>query len=122
MNLSDLAAKLVGEKKRWRAYKKRSRQLPGPYRTAIEAIERYMMYAGDGPNDGELAATMLEDLLDLFEQAVAAGTPVRGIVGDDPVDFVEAFVRNYSDGGYVDKERKRLAAGIERAEAEEGER
>ena len=31
-----------------------------------------------------------------FEQRAADGTPVRAIVGDDPVEFVETFVRNYS--------------------------
>lgn len=119
MGLSDLVRKVIGEKARWRAYKKRAKALPVPYRTAIDSIERYMMYAGGGPDDGELAATMFEDLIDLFEQAVESGTPVRDIVGDDPVDFVESFVRNYSDGGWLDRERRRLAGGIERAEAEQ---
>ena len=27
--------------------------------------------------------------------------PIREIVGDDPVEFVEAFARNYTQGGYV---------------------
>jgi DNA-binding ferritin-like protein (Dps family) len=38
---------------------------------------------------------MLEDLADLFEQAAANGIPIRGIVGQDPVEFAEAFLRNY---------------------------
>lgn len=120
--MKNFIRKVIGEKARWRAYKKRARALPAPYRTAIDSIERYMMYAGGGPDDGELAATMFEDLIDLFEQAVESGTPVRDIVGDDPVDFVESFVRNYSDGGWLDRERRRLTAGIERAETEDGER
>ncbi|MFI6793991.1 hypothetical protein [Streptosporangium canum] len=32
---------------------------------------------------------MFEDLADLFEQAAADGTPIREIVGEDPVEFVE---------------------------------
>ncbi|SHN28073.1 MULTISPECIES: DUF1048 domain-containing protein [Streptomyces] len=34
-----------------------------------------------------------------FEQAAVDGTPIREIVGQDPVEFVEAFVQNYSEGG-----------------------
>jgi DNA-binding ferritin-like protein (Dps family) len=43
---------------------------------------------------------------------------VRGIVGDDPVEFVEAFVANYSDGSWINKERRRLNEAIERAAGE----
>ena len=43
------------------------------------------------PTDGRPRASMLEDLADLFEQAAADGTPIREIVGEDPVEFVEAF-------------------------------
>ena len=41
---------------------------------------------------------MLEDLADLFEQAAADGTPIREIVGEDPVEFAETFLQNYSKG------------------------
>ena len=39
------------------------------------------------------AASMFEDLADLFEQAAADATPIREIVGEDPVEFVDAFAR-----------------------------
>ena len=40
------------DKKRWRAYKKRVQQLPTGYRTAVEGVERYLMYTGpDGDSD-----------------------------------------------------------------------
>ena len=113
-------SKVIGDKKRWRVYKARTRRLPGNYRTAVEAIERYLMYFV--PTDGDRAASMVEDLADLFEQAAADGTPIREIVGEDPVEFVEAFVQNYSEGGYVPaRARKRLTDAIARAE-EEGSR
>jgi DNA-binding ferritin-like protein (Dps family) len=38
---------------------------------------------------------MLEDLADLFEQGAADGTPLRDVVGEDPVEFAEAFLANY---------------------------
>jgi DNA-binding ferritin-like protein (Dps family) len=110
-------SKVVGDKRRWRQYKARVRQLPPNYRTAADAIERYLMYFV--PVDGDRAASMFEDLADLFEQAAADGTPVRAIVGDDPAEFVDAFARNYSEGGYVPaRARKRLTDAITRAAKE----
>lgn len=111
-------AKVIGPKRRWREYQARVRRLPPNQRTAVEAIERYLMHFV--PTDGDSSASMFEDLADLFEQAAADGTPIRGIVGDDPVEFAEAFVKNYSDGGYAPaRERKRLIADIARSAGED---
>ncbi len=74
------------------------------------------------PIDGDSVASEFEDLVDLFEQAAADRTPIREIVGDDPVEFVEAFAQNYTKGGYVpDRARERLITAIKRAEADAGE-
>lgn len=105
------------DKKRYRQYKARRERLPGSYRTAIEAVERYLMYAG-AIATGEVLVQMLEDLVDLFEQSAADGTPVSAVVGEDPVEFAETFLANYSDGQWINKERARLVAAIERAETE----
>jgi DNA-binding ferritin-like protein (Dps family) len=113
-------SKVIGPKRRWRAYKGRVRQLPENYRTTVEAIERYLMHFG--PMDGDSAASLLEDVADLFERAAADGTPIREIVGEDPVEFVEALVGNYEKGGYVTRERERLTDAIKRAEEAEGSR
>ena len=51
------------------------------------------------PMDGDSAVTMLEDLADLFEQAAADGTPIREIVGDDPVDSSRRSSRTTPKGG-----------------------
>lgn len=102
------------QKRRYKHYKARIKELPGNYRTAAEAVDRYLMHTG-GVTNGEMLIEMLEDLADLFEQSAAAGTPVRDVVGDEPAEFVDDFVRNYSDGGWAAKERKRLAASIDRA-------
>ena len=115
---SGFISKVIGDKKRWRAYKARTRQLPANYRTAVDAIERCLMHFV--PTDGDSAASMFEDLADLFEQAAADETPIREIVGNDPVEFVEAFARNYSEGGYItSRVRKRLIDAIGRAENED---
>jgi DNA-binding ferritin-like protein (Dps family) len=113
-------SKVIGDKRRWRQYKARARQLPPNYRTAVEAIERYLMYFV--PADGVSVESEFEDLADLFEQAALDGTPVREIVGENPEEFVETFARNYSRGGYVPpRVRKQLTDAIARAE-EEGPR
>jgi DNA-binding ferritin-like protein (Dps family) len=115
--MTGFIAKVIGGKRRWRQHKARTRQLPASYRTAVEALERYMMYCGPG-GDGAEAASMFDDLIDLFEQSAANQIPIRDIVGEDPVEFLEAFVRNYPDGQWRVRERKRLISAIERAEGE----
>jgi DNA-binding ferritin-like protein (Dps family) len=118
MSISKFTSKVIGDKRRWREYKARTRRLPANYRAAVEALERYLMYFGAA--DGDSAASMFEDLADLFEQAAVDGTPIRAVVGEDPVEFVETFLQNYAKGGWVTRERERLTNAIERAEEGDG--
>ena len=111
-------SKLIGGKRRWRQYKARVKALPEPYRTAVDAIEHYNFGRGDGAGWAE----MLEDLADLFEQSAANGTPIREVVGEDPVAFIEAFVQNYPEGHWRARERERFINAIERAEQEQENR
>ena len=111
---SKFISKVVGEKGQWREYKARTRRLPASYRTAVEALERYLRYFGTGGG----GTAIYEDLIDLFEQSAASGTPIREIVGEDPVEFIEAFVRNYPKGQWIIRERERLTNAIERAAGE----
>ena len=115
MFISKFISKVIGEKGQWRRYKARARQLPASYRTAVDALERYLMYLGGG-DDG---TAMYADLVDLFEQSAANRTPIRQIVGEDPVEFIETFVRNYPKGKWIIEERERLTNAIERATEEE---
>jgi DNA-binding ferritin-like protein (Dps family) len=116
MGISDFTQKMIGDKKRWRAYKARTRALPEDYREAVEGIERYLMYFG--AVDGDSAASVFEDVADIFERAAADGTPIRDIVGDDPSQFVDSLVNNYEKGGYVARERERLNRSIALAAGE----
>ena len=111
-----MAAKWIEQKRRYRQYKARVEQLPASYRAAIEALQRFSYYFGHGTSEGGL--TMLEDLADLFEQGAASGTPVREIVGDDPVEFAEEFLKNYPQGQWIVRERDRLTSAIDRATQE----
>jgi DNA-binding ferritin-like protein (Dps family) len=61
--------------------------------------------------------SLLEDLADVFEQAAANDTPIKDVVGDDPVEFAEGFIRNYEDSSWINKEQERLTRAIEEAEA-----
>lgn len=106
------------DKKRWRRYKARKGQLPANYRTAIDAIERYFMYAG-AIAKGDVLMQMLEDLADLIEGAAADAIRIRDVVGEDPVDFAEAFIQNYADGQWISKERQKLNNAIRQAEADQ---
>ena len=99
------------QKKQYRQYKARTKQLPANYRTAIDALERYLTYFG-AITKGETLVKMLEDLADLFEQSAASGTPIREVVGEDPIEFAETFLQNYSEGQWINKERKRLTETI----------
>ena len=116
--ISTFLSKVIGEKGQWREYKARVRQLPASYRTTVDALERYLNYFGTGGG----GTAIYGDLIDLFEQSAANGTPVREIVGEDPVEFIETFVRNYPKGQWIIRERERLTDAIKRAEGEEGSR
>jgi DNA-binding ferritin-like protein (Dps family) len=118
-NFFELIIGSIDDKKQWRAYVARVKALPEPYRATVGAVERYLMHSGELPADWARAGRMFDDLAELFERAAADSTPVRDIVGDDPLEFVETFVRTYSDGGWIEKERERLRASIDRASDEE---
>ncbi|WP_062435618.1 DUF1048 domain-containing protein [Herbidospora daliensis] len=106
----------LDDKKRYRQVKARMERLPGNYRTAYDALERYLMFFGRA--DGPLALEMYEDLADLFEQSAANATPIREVFGDDPVEFVEAFIQNYPVGRWMAKERERFTSAVARAAGE----
>ena len=105
------------QKKQYKKDKARMEALPEPYRSAAKAFARYFMYYG-GLTDGDTMVTMLGDFTDLWERAAVDGTPVREIVGDDPVEFAENFAEAYAGTRWIDKERARLTAAVEAAEAE----
>ena len=89
------------EKKKYRQGKARIDALPEPYRTAATAFQRYFMYYA-GFTAGDVIVAMMGDFSDLWERAAADGTPVRDIVGDDPVAFAEAFAEAYSGKQWFD--------------------
>ena len=103
------------QKKQYKQYKARIEALPEPYGTVAKALQRYFMYDG-GVSDGETLITMTGDFVELFERAAVDGTPVRDIVGENPVEFAQSFTQAYSGKQWIDKERARLNKAIDEAE------
>jgi DNA-binding ferritin-like protein (Dps family) len=103
------------QKKQYRQYQARIDGLPDPYGAAAKALHRYFLHYA-GVTDGDTLVTMLGDLVELWERAAADHTPVRAIVGENPVEFAETFAAAYSGTHWIDKERARLTRAIEDAE------
>ena len=103
------------QKKQFKQYRARIKALPEPYRSVAQALERYLMYSG-GVTDGETLVKMWGDFVDLWERAAVDGTPVRAIVGENPVEFADAFTEAYAGPRWIDKERARLTKAVEDAQ------
>lgn len=122
MSLPKMLEVVVGsldDKRQYREYKARIKALPAEYRKAAEAFDHYVMIAG-GVAKSDVLIKMISDLADLWEEAAADRTPIRTIVGDDPVEFAEDFLKNYSDGSWISKERAKLTRAIDEAAAPAG--
>lgn len=115
--------KAVEQKKRFRRFEARKKQLPSNYREALDAIQRYTYY--NAPDDAENLLALLDDLIELFEEAAADGTPLQDLIGEDPVEFAEGFIRNYPKPAWIAKERERLNRSVKNVtqdnEPDEGE-
>jgi DNA-binding ferritin-like protein (Dps family) len=114
----ELVTGSLEQKKQYRQSTARIDGLPEPYRGAAKALQRYLTYYG-GQTDGETLVSMFSDFADLWERAAADATPVRAIVGDDPVEFAETFAQAYTGKQWIDRERARLTQAIDDAEQEE---
>ena len=115
----ELVTGSLEQKKEYRQSKKRMDALPEPYRAVAKAVFRYFM-ANGGLVEGDTIVTMMGDFVELFERAAADGTPVREIVGADPVEFADTFTEAYIGKRWIDKERDRLNLAIDEAEKQEG--
>jgi len=114
----ELVTGSLEQKKQYRQIKNRLEALPEPYNGDAKATNRYLMYNG-GIVDGDTILTMMNDFVELWERAAADGASVREIVGDDPVEFAEAFAAAYVGTRWIDKERARLTEAVDAAEREQ---
>lgn len=102
------------QKKQYKQHMARIEALPKAYADAVKALNRYFMYYGV-ISDGDTLTTMIGDHTDLWERAAVDGISVRDVVGNDPIEFAEAFVRAYVHKEWIDKERLRLTKAIDAA-------
>jgi DNA-binding ferritin-like protein (Dps family) len=112
---TELVTGSLQQKKQYKRFRARIDALPEPYGSVAKALQRYLVYYS-GVTDGETAVKMLGDLADLWDRAAADGTPVRAIVGADPVEFADTFAQAYTGKRWIDKERARLTKAVEDAE------
>ena len=110
--------RIPGTEKAVQAQRRAAGGTASPYKETAAALQRYFLYQG-GVTDGDILVAMLGDLAELFEDAAAAGTPVRDIVGENPVEFAEEFTAAYGGQRWIDKERTRLIEAIDQAERKE---
>ena len=106
------------QKKQYKQYKARIEGAPEPYAARPRRSSGTSCTTG-ASRTATPSITMFGDFADLWEGAAADGTPVREIVGDDPVEFAETFAQAYTGKQWIDKERARLNKAIDDAEREE---
>ncbi|MEX1638841.1 DUF1048 domain-containing protein [Enterococcus sp. C1(2024)] len=104
-NFKALIKKVVGDKKEYKEYKRRIAALPAEYRQVFQEIEKYAWHFSD--HSGANMFNALTDLLDLFEEGAANGTPIKNITGEKVCDFAETIVNEVA-GKWTDKQKEKL--------------
>jgi len=102
--MSKLLDKIIGdlsEKKAYNQNEKRAKALPAEYAEAYKNIKHYIFSA-----TGILTMEPLKVLVDMFEEAAAAGKHVIDITGSDVAAFADELVRG--ENSYFDKQRQKL--------------
>ncbi|MGW3206836.1 DUF1048 domain-containing protein [Streptomyces sp. NPDC001135] len=88
---------IIEGKKQWRAHVARVKALPPDYRIVYKEMQKYLFKVGpldlpDGP--------LLPQIVDFFEEGVAAGKGVLELIGNDVAAFCDDLVkdsRTYAD-------------------------
>jgi DNA-binding ferritin-like protein (Dps family) len=106
-------SKVIGDKKQWKEYKSRKKQLPANYQKAVDALEIHILTFC--PETGDALMRALNDLIDLFEQSAEEKKSIREIVGENPSDFAEAFTSNYTNDSWRDRELRKLSEALDTA-------
>lgn len=100
--------KIIQEQGRYRAYKKRIKQLPEEHKNAMLAIEEYMWMFAKGSG----MFNYLEEILEMFEEGVSKESSVKDIVGNDIAEFADTFLAEFPEETWVeqmmDKQRVKL--------------
>ncbi|WP_024804525.1 DUF1048 domain-containing protein [Nocardia sp. BMG51109] len=82
---------IIEGKREWRAHMARVKALPPDYQIVYKEIQKYFFKVGPvGLVDG----TLLSDLLDFFDEGVAAGTRVTELIGTDVAAFCDDLIKD----------------------------
>jgi len=86
--------------------------MPIDFEVAFEAFASYLVRRLPAtPVDA--AAAVLDDLAALFAEAVADGSPLRAVVGNDPAEIAEALLANHAELSCNRQARADLARAID---------
>jgi len=96
--------KLRQDKKECRVYRKRIAALPPDFKQAMLALEKYLWNWAKGAG----MMGLLYSILDMFEAAVADGTPLSAVIGDDIATFADNLLNEYPEETWMDKQRQKL--------------
>ena len=108
-----IISKVLGDKKQWKEYKSRKNQLPANYKKAVDALELHIFTFC--PETGDELMRALNDLINLFEQSAEDKKSIREIVGENPADFAEAFMSNYTNDTWRGREAQKLYEALDAA-------
>ena len=82
---------IIEGKKQWRAHKARVKALPPDYQIVYKEMQRYLFKVGPlDLFDGRL----LSEIVDFFEEGVAAGKGVLELIGNDVAAFCDNLVND----------------------------
>lgn len=93
------------DKKAYKAIQLRVKALPTDYRQVYKAVESYLWEFGDTSGMNTMAA--VNGMLELFEEGVRHGQPVKAITGDDVGEFAEGLSREI-ENTWVAKRKAKL--------------
>ncbi|MEV4001653.1 DUF1048 domain-containing protein [Actinomadura sp. NPDC049753] len=82
---------IIEGKKQWRAHMARVKALPPDYQIVYKEIQKYLFKVG--PVD-LLGGPLLSDILDFFEEGVAAGRGVMELLGNDIAAFCDDLIKD----------------------------
>jgi DNA-binding ferritin-like protein (Dps family) len=81
---------IIEGKKQWRAHMARVKALPPDYQIVYKEIQRYLFKVGGG--------SLLSGIVDFFEEGVAAGQGVLGLIGNDVAAFCDDLAKDSRTG------------------------
>ncbi|MFC7624095.1 DUF1048 domain-containing protein [Microlunatus sp. GCM10028923] len=82
---------IIEGKKQWRAHLARVKALPPDYRIVYQELQRYLFKVGPvSLTEGNLLA----ELVDFFEEGVAAGKGVLELTGKDVAAFCDELIKD----------------------------